>query len=225
MKQVLFITGGNGDIGKKIVEHFKENGYFVISPTSAEMDCSDEKSIDNFIDALRIERIDAIIHCAGWNYISNFEDLKLDLLIKAEMINSLSLLKIVQKLSGFFIPGKSKIIGIASLYGIFSRKGRLAYTSSKHSLNGIVKELAIELGPRNVLINSVTPGFIKTRMTSVNNSIDQINDISSRIPQGRLGEPVEVAKLCWFLCSDDNTYVNGQNIIIDGGYSIGGFQK
>jgi 3-oxoacyl-[acyl-carrier protein] reductase len=111
------------------------------------------------------------------------------------------------------------------LYGFLARKGRLPYVISKHGLLGAVRTLAIELAKYNILTNAVSPGYINTKMTTKNNSPEKINELVQGIPQRRLGKPEEIAKVVNFLVNDDNTYINGQDIVVDGGFSIGGFQK
>ena len=117
------------------------------------------------------------------------------------------------------------ILAISSLYGTASRRNRISYTMSKHALNGAVKTLSIELGEHNIKVNSLSPGYVETNMTKKNNDAKQIDLWKSRIPLGRLASPVDIAKVSLFLCSDNNQYISGQNIIVDGGYSIGGYES
>jgi 3-oxoacyl-[acyl-carrier protein] reductase len=223
--KTLFITGGSGDIGTAIINEFVQNHYNIISPSSKDLDCSNENGINNYFDKNNIPKIDSFVHCAGWNFPEPFDEVSNATLIKSIFINSFSFLNIIKKLNSNFIDNKTRVSAISSLYGSFSRKNRVAYTSSKHSLNGIIKEIALELGPRGILCNSIAPGFVETRMTKLNNSESIINDFKSRIPVGRLGTPSDIAKVVFFLTTLNNSYINGQNIIVDGGYSIGGFQN
>jgi 3-oxoacyl-[acyl-carrier protein] reductase len=213
-KKTLFITGGSGDIGQEIINEFETNGYNIISPTSSELDCSNEIKINNYFDSTKLNNIHSFIHCAGWNNPEPFHE-----------ISNETLIYILKKIDNLLVDNESRISAISSLYGTFSRKNRLAYTSSKHSLNGIIKEIAIEIGSRGILCNTIAPGFIETKMTYINNSPDIINDFKNKIPVGRLGTPKDIAKVVFFLTSNNNTYINGQNIVVDGGYSIGGFQN
>lgn len=116
------------------------------------------------------------------------------------------------------------ILAISSLYGTISRRGRLAYAASKHALNGIVKTLACELGEYNILVNSLSPGFVDTVMTRKNNSKEQIDAITGKIPLGRLADVNDIANIAYFLCSSENSYITGQNIIADGGFMAEGGQ-
>jgi len=74
------------------------------------------------------------------------------------------------------------------------------------------------------LVNSVSPGYIATELTFRNNPPHELKKLTAGIPLGRLGEPAEIAKVVEFLCSSLNTYISGQDLIVDGGFSVGGFQ-
>ena len=112
---------------------------------------------------------------------------------------------------------------ISSLYGLFGRKNRLPYVVSKHALNGACKTLAIELGKKNIRVNAISPGFIKTKLTEKNLSNQEIKNIKKAIPLGDLGKPDDIAHLTSFLISKKGRYINGTNIVVDGGYSCGAF--
>ena len=109
-----------------------------------------------------------------------------------------------------------KIVNIASVVGITGNAGQTNYCASKAGVIGFTKALAKELAKRNVNVNAVAPGFIKTRMTEVL-SEDVVKLISSNIPMARLGEPNDVANLVAFLCSEMSDYITGQVINVDGG--------
>jgi len=221
----LFILGGSGDIGKAIISNFSGHGYSVISPSRGELDLEDEVSIDNYFKN-KVPGIDVLIHCAGWNEPKPFEGITTQDLEKSNSINIFSFLKIIQYLSPIFKKRKNGyILGISSLYGSFARNKRLGYVISKHALNGLIKTLAIELGQYNIKINTLSPGFVDTKMTRKNNNLQTIKRIEENIPLGRLAIPDDIAKAAYFLCSCDNNYISGQDIVMDGGYSVGGFQK
>ena len=109
-----------------------------------------------------------------------------------------------------------KIINISSISGLMGNPGQVNYSSSKSALVGFTKSLAKELGSRNINVNCVAPGFIKTEMTSFID--DESEDkIINQIPLNRLGNSEDVAKLIMFLASDEASYITGQTISIDGG--------
>jgi len=89
---------------------------------------------------------------------------------------------------------------------------------TKFGINGLTKSLSRELGPNQILINSIAPGYVNTKMTDQNIPKKIQNKIKKDIPLERFANPVEIAQLVAFLLSDENTYITGQTIIIDGGY-------
>ena len=112
-----------------------------------------------------------------------------------------------------------KIINIASIFGNVSKSMRASYSSSKFGLKGLTRSTALDLAPFNILANSVSPGFIGTRLTKKILRKKGILKQSKIIPLKRLGKVEEVSKLVLFLSSDYNTYITGQDIIIDGGFT------
>jgi len=223
MKKV-FLTGGNGDIGSSIKEIFIKNGFNVTAPTSKELNLENLDEIRKYFKDKDID-FDIIVHCAGFNNPKNIENLSVEDIEKTAKINYISFFELVKELSPA-MKGKmtGKIVAISSLYGTITRSGRLAYTTSKHALNGCVKTLACELGKYNILVNSVSPGFVDTKMTRKNNSQEKIDLLCKKIPVKRLAKPEDIANTVYFLCSEQNTYITGQDIIVDGGFMAEGGQ-
>jgi 3-oxoacyl-[acyl-carrier protein] reductase len=109
-----------------------------------------------------------------------------------------------------------KIINISSVIGIMGNPGQVNYAASKAGLIGITKTLSKELGSRNITINAVAPGYIRTAMTEkLNEKIKE--EMFKRIPLGRFGEPLDVANAVLFLASSDADYITGQVLVVDGG--------
>jgi 3-oxoacyl-[acyl-carrier protein] reductase len=111
-----------------------------------------------------------------------------------------------------------RIVNLSSIWSIVSKERRVAYAASKSAINGITRTLALELGPYGVLVNAIAPGYINTELTRQNNSPEQIQAISDNIPLQRLAEPAEIAEMAAFLCSEKNSYMTGQVLVVDGGY-------
>jgi 3-oxoacyl-[acyl-carrier protein] reductase len=112
-----------------------------------------------------------------------------------------------------------KIINIASIYGVVSKENRAAYSSTKWGLIGFTKAVALDLASFNVQVNAVSPGFVDTNLTRRILGPENLKQLSETIPQGRLAQPEEIAKVVLFLCSEQNTYITGQNIVVDGGFT------
>ena len=214
-KRILFITGGGGEIGSSIIKEFSD--FDVISPTSKEMNCESRESIKSYISKCNLNKVDVFIHSAAINFPKNYLSTSEETINRSLNINTLSFLYVIQELSKYFIENKTKILAISSIYSIFSRNNRLEISLNKHALNSLVKTLAIELGDKGIIINSLSPGFIKTKLTTINNSDEEISNIISKTLLKRLGTKEEISKFAFFLCSDNNTYLTAQNIILDGG--------
>lgn len=219
----LFITGGNGDIGSSIVEIFKNNGYEVASPNSKELNLKDSNSINNYFS--NNYSFDIFIHCAGVNNPAFIEDLDFDNLKETMQINAFSFYEILRNIMPYQKNNGGYILAISSLYGQISRAGRCAYAMSKHALIGLIKTAAIELGKYNIKINALSPGFVDTSLTRKNNSDDKIRIMQENIPLNRLADAKDIANVSYFLCSEKNTYITGQDITVDGGFICGGYQK
>ena len=112
-----------------------------------------------------------------------------------------------------------RIVNIASIWSVVTRTGRLSYSASKMALLGINKTLAIEWAKHNILVNCVSPGFTLTELTATTNTKEELKTIENQIPQNRMAMPEEIAKGVLFLSSELNSYMVGQNITIDGGYT------
>ncbi|MCX5791550.1 MAG: SDR family oxidoreductase, partial [Elusimicrobia bacterium] len=108
------------------------------------------------------------------------------------------------------------IINISSVVGQSGQAGQANYSASKAGLIGLTKSLAREFAPRQVLVNAVAPGFIRTRMTDGLKEEAKAK-ISEMIPLGRMGEPAEVAKAALFLAGGDCSYITGQVLAVNGG--------
>ena len=119
----------------------------------------------------------------------------------------------MQKAGGGSIVNVSSISGIVAIYGT----PNVAYAASKFAVRGITKQVAIEYGGDNIRCNSVHPGYIRTPMMTAALNDEQIKIASGSVPIGRVGEPVDVAKMVVYLASDESGFVTGAEHIIDGG--------
>ena len=185
-----------------------------------QLDLYSEDSTTAFLEQIHNKTFDICINNAGVNRVSEFVDTSEE---DYEWINQINLYgpyKILKVLvPGMVANGYGRIVNIASIWSIVTRKGRSLYTTSKNGLVGLTETLAVELAQHNVLVNAVSPGFTLTELTKNTNTSEQLKAIESVIPIGRLATPDEIASLVAFLVSNLNTYITGQNIAIDGGYT------
>ena len=111
-----------------------------------------------------------------------------------------------------------RIVNISSIFGVISKAKRSIYTTTKFGLRGLTVTAAIELAPYKVLVNSVSPGFVLTELTKRMLSEEEIKALSGQVPLGRFAEVDEISRIVLFLASSLNTYLTGQNIVVDGGF-------
>ena len=112
-----------------------------------------------------------------------------------------------------------RVVNIASIFSQISKAHRASYSTSKFGLDGLTTALAVEVAEFGILANCVSPGFIDTELTQKILGEATINKLKQEIPMKRLGQAYEIAELVTFLCSEKNTYLTGQNIVIDGGFT------
>lgn len=217
--------GGKGDIGSAITQKLSSNEIEAIAIGRVDFDLASSSQIADYFKE-NGNQFDILIHSGGLNNPKNFEELSDAEIRESLNANVLGFLDVVRELTPYWKKNKfGRVLVISSLYGFLARKGRLPYVMSKHALNGAVKTLAMELACYGVLVNALSPGYIATKLTYKNNSPETIDRLVSGIPIGRMGEPRDIAEVAAFLCSPANRYINGQDIVVDGGYSVGGFQN
>jgi len=215
----ILVTGGSGGIGKSIVNLFSQYKGKVISINSNHADFSKNDDIYQMLNNL--PEIDICVNCAGINKINSLGNIQEKDFDKIMQVNVKAPFLISQYVSKFMKKrGKGKIVNIASIWGDKTIEERLCYTTSKSALIGMTKTLAVELAKDNIQVNTVSPGFTDTKLTRTILSDNQIKKLLSKVPMNRMANPYEIANIVVFLCSELNTYITGQNIIIDGGFSI-----
>lgn len=215
------ITGGSRGIGKATVEMFERHGYDVLAPSRAELDLSNPDSIEQFVRNHRGEPLDTIINNAGINDLTLIEEADDETI--ARMIE-VDLLSPIRLLRGFVPSLKSsqagRVVNIGSIWAAVSKPGRGLYSAAKHGMHGITNALALELAEHGVLVNTVCPGFTATELTTQNNTPEQIAAIERDVPLGRMARPEEIAAAVYWLGSQENSYITGQKILVDGGFTI-----
>lgn len=215
------ITGASRGIGKAIKDLFEERGIEVVYPTRSQMNLSSNKNIREYLENHgNIDNIDILINCAGINNLASLDEMTEEKLQEMVQINLLSQTMLIKYLSSNMKKKNyGRIINFASIWSDFSKEKRIMYSISKSGVKGLTTAAAVELSKYNILVNAVAPGFVKTEMTTQNNTPEQIASIAQDLPIRRLAEPSEIAELVYFLASEKNSFITGQTIYIDGGFS------
>lgn len=214
----VLVTGGTGGIGGAIVSRLSaDSGYRVYAPSRKELDLSSEASIGQYFTSFA--QFDIVINNAGINLPECIEEIATDHIRDSLSINLIAPLLIIKgcvphmKRQGF-----GRIVNVSSIWGVRSKEKRTLYSATKFGLNGITKSLARELGPHNILVNSICPGYVRTRLTDQNVPAKEQEKIKQEIPLRRFAEPGEIAESIAFLISEQNSYMTGQTLIVDGGF-------
>ena len=233
----IIITGASGGIGNSIVKRFVENEANILaSGTRIEkleelkknfekikilkFDISQSDKIEEFIDNATKElggSLDCIVNNAGVTQDNLAIRMSLEEWQKVIDINLTSTFLMSKFAIKKMLKNKSgKIVNITSVVGHTGNLGQANYTASKAGIIAMSKSLAIEYAKKNINVNCISPGFIKTAMTDkIDEKYKEI--IISKIPSARLGEPEDIANAVLFLLSNQSNYINGETIHVNGG--------
>jgi len=191
------------------------------------MDVRDRTSIDSVITDTRSEfgSLDSLINCAGVIIRNESEVLSeadwetvIDTDLSGVFKCSQAAFADLEKAKG------ATIVNVGSIAGSVGIAGRAGYTAAKAGLEGLTRTLGLEWADRDIRVNAVAPGWTRTEMVAGGIKDGRLSEaaLTSRIPQKRLAEPSEIAKVVLFLMSSDSSYITGQTITVDGGITING---
>lgn len=234
MKKKALITGANRGIGYSIAERLYIDGYEIYGTSTTgkeapkfsskwfKADFSTLEGINKFIKKLnQISDIDVLVNNAGINIIKSQEDVNINEYDKIQNINLRAPYLIIQHtIKNMRLNSYGRIVNVSSIWGEITKPKRSLYSTMKSGLLGMTRSLAAEYSSDNILINSISPGFVETELTKQSLSLDEKKQLLNQVPIGRFADPTEIAKVVSFLCSESNSYLTGQNIIVDGGFSI-----
>lgn len=243
-RRVALITGGSRGIGRKVAEKFAKEGYnlvinYVSENTNIEQITKEMKQIasqkieivffkadvTNFHACEELVKnaveqfgtIDVLVNNAGItkdNLLMRMKEEEFDKVIEVNLKGTYNMTKNV--IPTMMKKKYGKIINISSVVGVSGNAGQCNYAASKAGIIGFTKSLAKELASRNILANCIAPGFITTDMTDVLS--EEIKEkISMQIPLKKMGTAQEVANAVYFLANEENTYITGQVLNVDGG--------
>lgn len=238
--KVVLVTGASRGIGAAIADSLGSKGAVIIATATTEAGAEKisarfaEKGIKGKGMVLNVasqESVEALMETVNAEYgaplvlVNNAGITKDNILMRMkddEWFDVIDTnLNAIYRLSKACLRGMTKarwgrIINISSVVGAMGNAGQTNYCATKAGVGGFTRSLAKELGPRNITVNAVSPGFIDTDMTKELPDTNR-EQILSQVPLGRLGQPEEIAAVVDFLASDSGAYITGENIHVNGG--------
>jgi 3-oxoacyl-[acyl-carrier protein] reductase len=215
------VTGGTRGIGLGVAETLRANDWKVIATGRSDFDLENKESVANWLNSNSDLNPYLLVCNAGINLPKRIEVQSEEEFLQINQANYFSNALLIKSIIPQMVKnGEGRVVFISSAYALKSKEGRSAYSASKAAMEAFIRTCAIEYSKQNILFNSIAPGFIETDLTLANNNPTQIKELTERIPVGRLGHPIEIAELVEFLGSPSNTYITGQTINIDGGFSL-----
>ena len=231
-KKKILVTGYNSGIGNNLIKKYLSLGAIIYSTSTKKeiqrknlkvFKCNflDQSSTSEFFKKIKNINFDIVINNAGINIINeiyNIKDQDMENIIKINLTIPAQIIKITSK--NMIKKRQGKIVNISSIFGSISKNKRASYSSSKSGLIGLTKACALDLAKYNILVNSLSPGFVNTLLTKKILGKKLMKKMEKNIPIKKMASPEDIVPYIIFLTSDYNQYITGQNCIIDGGYTI-----
>ena len=229
------VTGAANGIGRAVVERFRAEGAVVSGVDREEgvefqFDLTDTAGLAGLVDGVEAENgpVEVLVSVAGVFEPARAVEMTLDSYRRVLAVNLDAPILLAQRCGrGMAERGYGRILSVTSIHGEFGEELSLSYDASKAGLNGATRTLAIELGPQGVLVNALAPGFVRTRMSVVEGQDELESEWfktvyleNRKLPLRRPAEPPEIAAHAAWLCSDENTYLTGQVVRVDGGVTV-----
>ena len=231
--KTVFVTGASRGIGQSIARAFHAEGARVfgtrtVAAATADDYCdewvvadfSDIAQIRSCADSVRAVGPDILVNNAGINTNAPFAQIVPEIFLAIQQVNVFAPFLLCQAAIPAMVRRKwGRVVNVSSIWGKISKAQRAAYSASKFAIDGLTVALAAEHSSDGILANSIAPGFIDTELTRRILGEAGIRQMVAGVPAGRLGQADEIAHFVLWLSSGENTYLSGQNIAIDGGFT------
>ncbi|QVL50111.1 MAG: SDR family oxidoreductase [Thiocapsa sp.] len=231
----VLVTGGTRGIGASIASLLSDLGAKVIvtgrhsqqpgnlsSDSYVSVDFSCRSSLSTFLEIVETgPAISLLVNNAGINLINPITEITIADFDEVSEVNYrapyLIMRAAARNMIKHRIPGR--VVNISSIWATVTKTGRSAYCAAKSGVLGMTRAAAIDLASHGILVNAVSPGFVMTDLTIATLGKDGMQAMASQVPVGRLASPDEIARVVAFIGSSQQTYITGQNIIVDGGFT------
>ncbi len=234
--KTALVTGSRRGNGKSIANHLALAGADVVGADVSYSKCrpifnqqlcdiTDAQAVDELLSYMKYfynGKVDILVNNAGVSYSHEFADYPDDAWDRTYQVNLKAPFELIKKASKM-MPDGGSIINITSLNAELAFPDNPAYVAFKGALKQLAKSAALDLGKQNIRVNNVGPGYFKTDMTKGSwEDLDKRQQRTDKTVLGRWGEPEDLAGVCVFLASDASSYITGQDIYVDGGWTIKG---
>jgi NAD(P)-dependent dehydrogenase (short-subunit alcohol dehydrogenase family) len=240
--RTILITGATRGIGKQIADDLSGFGAsLILTGTNQEeidslnadavlhnrnaryycLDILNPESLDNFIEQIgEFERIDGLVNNAGINRLNSINEVLDHDWNEMVAVNLTAPFRILKAVSTKMISRQyGRVINISSIFGKISKAKRVVYSATKFGLHGLTVGASNDLARFNIMVNTISPGFVLTDLTRKNLSETEMKELAEQIPSKRLASVTDISTFAVFLLSELNQYLTGQNVIIDGGFT------
>lgn len=238
-KKIALVTGCNGEIGISICKHLSNNGFLIIG---TDQDKISKSNIDYYIsceliDFIKNERsrlkfvnsvhliikdnqlpLKSLINNAALQIVKPFDELTSNDLLNSHIVNSIAPFELIKSFHDLLRTSKGSIVNIGSIHSKLTKPNFCAYSTSKSSLSGLTRAVGVELS-KSITINTINPGAVETEMLQkgFEGKLDKLKMLNDYHPSGRIAKPEEIASLVAFLCTNNDGFITGSEISIDGG--------
>jgi NAD(P)-dependent dehydrogenase (short-subunit alcohol dehydrogenase family) len=240
--RTIVVTGATRGIGKQIADDLLQLGAtLILTGTHPEevqrlndeaaakgerkqyfcVDFGNTGSLDAFLDQLKgMDRIDGLVNNAGINRLNAIDEVRTGDWDDMLAVNLSAPFRLIRELSAKMKQNRfGRIVNIASIFSKVSKERRSVYSATKFGLHGLTVGVSNDLAAFNIMVNTLSPGFILTDLTRQNLSEQERDELASVVPAKRLGVTKDISAVAVFLLSDLNQYLTGQNIVVDGGFT------